>query len=292
MRHDSERLPPISVLILAKNEEAAITDCVASARRLSDDVHVIDSSSSDRTVELATSTGAAVTQYRWNGDYPKKKQWSLSNVRTAHAWCLMLDADERVSPELADEIRRLFAAGSLCSAYDVPILYYWYGKPLRHGLRVHKRALVDKTAVRFPDVADLDAPGAWEVEGHYQPVVTGVTGRIGAPIHHDDPDPLSDWFGRHNRYSDWEAHIQEHPALRRQVRQFKTRLGRMMDELPFKPLVVFLYAYVLRCGFLDGRAGLDYAMAQAFYRWQVSVKRRDLRFRRPVEPRPTPAEWQ
>lgn len=268
---------PISVLILAKNEAAAIEDCVRSAQRVSHDVYVVDSDSQDRTRQVAQEAGAEVIDYEWDRTYPKKKQWSLTNVPTRYPWCLMLDADERVSPALAEEISRLFASSPDCSAYDIPLLYYWHGQPLRHGLRVHKRALVNKNEVRFPEMGDLDAPGSWEVEGHYQPVATGRIGRMRAPLLHDDPDPLSDWFGRHNRYSDWEAYIQEDAALRADIRTHKSASGAVLDVLPFKPLVVFLYAYVARLGFLDGRAGLDYALAQAFYRWQVATKRRDLR---------------
>jgi len=114
-----------------------------------------------------------------------------------------------------------------------------------------------------------------EQEGHYQPVTAHPVGRLKHRLRHADLDPLSSWFARHNRYSDWEAYLRADPAVRDEVARLRSRQGRLFDRIPGKPLLFFLYCYVLRGGFLDGRAGLDYAMALAFYYWQVSLKTRE-----------------
>ncbi len=100
--------------------------------------------------------------------------------------------------------------------------------------------------------------------------------RLRAPIEHRDLDPVATWFDRHNRYSDWEAWLELNPEVREQIRAAKTRQGQLFHRAPFKPLVSFGYAYLYKRGFLDGRAGLDYALAMSFYRWQIGVKAREL----------------
>jgi hypothetical protein len=133
---------------------------------------------------------------------------------------------------------------------------------------------VDRSA--FPVVNDLGAPGIREVEGHYQPETTWPVGRLQHRIVHDARDPVSSWFARHNRYSDWEAHLRQNEVLRREVASKRTAKGRIFDAVPLKPLFFFCYAYGARAGFLDGRAGFDYAVALSTYYWQIGVKTREL----------------
>jgi glycosyltransferase involved in cell wall biosynthesis len=264
---------PISVAILTKNEERALPTCLASLTAF-EDVYVVDSDSTDGTRAVAEAAGAHVVDFRWNGAYPKKKQWSLDHVAFRFPHVLLLDADERLTPALVQEMTELAASGRLdeVDAADIQLDYVWAGRFLRHGHKVLKRALVRRTAAAFPEVPDLSVSNMWEVEGHYQPIVSGNVVRLAGRIVHDDPDGPYEYFSRHNRYSDWEAWIAtDEPAaaaVGRARRRGATRLGR----IPFKPLVFFLYSYVLKGGFLDGRAGLDYALAHAFYYWQVGLK--------------------
>lgn len=265
---------PVSAIVSTKNEEAAIHTCVAGLRDF-DEVIVVDSMSTDSTVELARAAGARVINFDWKGVYPKKKQWCLDNVDTRHPWILFIDSDERPTPELIAEIGKLVARPEAAVAYDIPLDYHFGGKQLRHGHKVSKRVLLRRDAVRFPEVDDLDAPGMGELEGHYQPEAYGPVGRTKAKLLHDDPDPVSTWIDRHNRYSDWEAYIRRNPRARASVRAHKTGQGNLFDRAPFKPLAFFLYSYVGRGGFLDGRAGFDYAFGLAWYYWLIQVKVRE-----------------
>lgn len=266
---------PLVVIIPTKNEAENIARTVSSVIGHVQAVVVVDSHSADDTVKIAEGLGAQVVPYTWDGGYPKKKQWCLDHVRPELPWVLFLDGDETPSPELLAELRALFAGGPpSAAAFDIPLGYWFAGRRLRHGYTIVKRALLDRTRCRFPEVGDLDAPGMGEQEGHYQPVAEPV-GRLRSPIEHEDLDPVRTWFDRHNRYSDWEAWLEVNPRVREQVRQAKTRQGQLFHRAPFKPLVSFLYAYVYRRGFLDGRAGFDYAVAMSFYRWQIGVKARE-----------------
>jgi glycosyltransferase involved in cell wall biosynthesis len=269
---------PVTALVMTKNEELNITKCVESLQRCSQ-VFVVDSSSSDDTVTLAKAAGAQVVNFAWNGKYPKKKQWMLDNLEFTNDWVLYVDADEAPSDELMSEIATAIEAAkdSKVAAFDIPLDYYFMGGRLRHGHRIVKRSLLNRHKARFPEIDDLDATNMWEVEGHYQPIISGRTERLDTPLVHEDRDPLYDFFDRHNRYSDWEAHLDQKPHIKDQVRQLRGRGGQMFHKLPFKPLAFFIYAFVVKAGWKDGRPGLDYAMAIAFYYWQTEMKKRELR---------------
>lgn len=268
---------PVVVVIPTKNEAENIRDAVRSVVGRFAAVVVVDSDSTDDTRALAEKEGAEVVPYVWDGRYPKKKQWCLENVRTDVDWVLFLDGDETAGAPLLAELDRLFSAQPvLPAAFDIPLGYWFAGRRLRHGHTIVKRALLDRTRCRFPEPDDLAAPGMGEQEGHYQPLAESVA-TLRAPIEHRDLDPVRTWFERHNRYSDWEAWLEHRPLAREQIRRAKTRQGQLFHRAPFKPLVSFAYAYVCKRGFLDGRAGLDYALAMSFYRWQIGLKARELR---------------
>lgn len=268
---------PITVLVQTKNEAVGISDCLNGLREF-DEVIVVDSNSTDSTVEIANSLGFRVENFTWNGLYPKKKQWQLENLQTRHDWILFIDADEVPTAQLIAELRdhRNAMAQGQISAFDIPLDYVFSGRVLRFGHRVVKRALVHRQRVQFPVIDDLDAPGMGELEGHYQPVVSGDVKRLNGAIRHDDKDPVRTWFDRHNRYSDWEAFLRTRPDVKDEAAKRRSRQGRIFDKVPFKPLAFFAYAYLARRGFLDGRPGLDYALALATYYWQIDLKVREL----------------
>lgn len=273
---------PIVVAIPTKNEAENIATTVRSVIDHFEAVVVVDSDSTDDTRALAADQGAEIVPYTWDGKYPKKKQWCLDHIHPELDWMLFVDGDETPSPELITELHRIFdpvaADGTLKvapAAFDIPLGYWFAGKRLRHGYTIVKRALMDRTRVRFPELGDLDAPGMGEQEGHYQPLADGPVVRLRATLEHEDLDPVRTWFERHNRYSDWEAWLELHPEVREEIRQAKTRQGQLFHRAPLKPLVSFAYAYVYKRGFLDGRAGLDYALAMSFYRWQIGLKTRE-----------------
>ncbi|MFE9387951.1 glycosyltransferase family 2 protein [Streptomyces sp. NPDC006784] len=269
---------PVVVAIPTRNEAENIATTVRSVIDHFAHVVVVDSDSTDDTRALAAAEGAEVLPYTWDGRYPKKKQWCLEHVHPRTDWIFFLDGDETPSAELLAELRQLFSPPPGLTlrpaAFDIPLGYWFAGRRLRHGYTIVKRVLLDRTRCRFPEPDDLAAPGMGEQEGHYQPLADPVV-RLRSPIEHRDLDPVRTWFERHNRYSDWEAWLERHPVVREQIRQAKTRQGRLFHRAPLKPLVSFAYAYGWKRGFLDGRAGLDYALAMSFYRWQIGLKARE-----------------
>ncbi|WP_183007247.1 glycosyltransferase family 2 protein [Achromobacter sp. UMC71] len=271
---------PVSVVVMTKNEERNIAKCLKALADF-DEVFVVDSNSTDATCAMAAALGAKVSNFQWNGKYPKKKQWCLEQLPFTHPVVLYVDADEEMTPALASEIRAAlprFAAGA--GGAFVPFDYVFCGKKLLHGHRVYKLALLARERSRFLDYDDLDVAHMWEVEGHYQPQVQGETFALHARMVHNDHDSLYHYFDKHNRYSDWEANLRI-KGLMNDPREAnvgaRALLKRIFQAMPFKAPISFLHSYVLRLGFLDGRAGFDYAVARAMYYWQIRIKTEEIR---------------
>jgi glycosyltransferase involved in cell wall biosynthesis len=265
---------PVSVLVQTKNEELSITKCLTGLVDF-DEVIVIDSNSSDSTKTIAQSLGARIVNFDWDNRYPKKKQWQLENLQIRNDWILFLDADEELSPNLIREIKESVAQNDFV-AFNIKLAYYFSGRRLRFGHTVVKRCLIRKTANFYPELDDLDIPGMGELEGHYQPMSLGKVGKLRERLIHNDIDPVDSWFARHNRYSTWEAQIGHRQNTVTAVRSLRSKQGQIFDRIPLKPIFFFIYSYGLRLGFLDGQAGLDYAIGLSFYYWQIRVKAREI----------------
>jgi glycosyltransferase involved in cell wall biosynthesis len=270
---------PVSIITISLNEEANIALCLESLKRF-DEVWVVDSNSTDRTREIAEEMGAKVVTFDWNRQYPKKKQWAFENLPFAHKWVMLVDADEQIPEALADEIEEtLQRDGDKHAGYFVGFYYQFAGKLLKHGQRIYKLALMQHAKTRWLTYDDLEVTVLGDNEMHYQPPVDGTTGVLKTPMVHDDQESLHHFFARHNNYSDWEAIVRHNGSFFRNedTQPFLRRyLKPMIAKAPFRPLIVFLYSYVLRAGFLDGRAGFDFAIGRAFYYWQTDLKMREL----------------
>lgn len=262
---------PVSVVIITKDEERAIERCVRSVADY-DEIFVVDSHSSDRTAELATAAGAKVVPFSWNGEYPKKKQWALENLPIRNDWVLYLDGDEYSTSALDAEVQRTVAKPEH-AAYDVPLDYVFLNRTLKHGHKVTKRVLFDRQRCAWEPLDDLSVEKPFEMELHVQPAVDGSIGALKESVVHDDLEPLGHYFDRHNRYSDWEAVLRNNDVNESVER---TARGKLWARVPFKPLVFFVYSYLLKAGFLDGRAGFHYALANSFYYWQIGIKTQQL----------------
>ena len=277
----SEVKVPISVIIPTSNEEKNIRKCLESVS-WADEIFVVDSESRDRTVEIAKEYTDNVVTFHWNGKWPKKKNWALEKLPVSHEWVLFLDADERVIPELAEEIRQLVSNGTEFSGFMVKYDYYFLGKLLKHGDPLWKCIFFNHRLGRFermdaPEVTDYD------VEVHEHPVIKGKVGKLKNKMIHNDFEDLHHFFRKHNIYSDWEAHLRSYRTKRNKKKEIKASLfGSQIDQrrffkesffkFPGKPAIYFLYSYLIRGGFLDGKAGYIYSVLKAFYWFSVDIK--------------------
>jgi glycosyltransferase involved in cell wall biosynthesis len=292
---------PISVVVPVLNEEKNLPDCLASVR-FCDEIFVVDSGSKDRTGDVATRCGAQVVQFDYKPGGPRKKNWSLDNLPLKNEWVLLIDADERITPELQAEIRNLFDAGADKDAYYLNRMHFFLGRFLRHGgnypswnLRLLKR-----NAGRYERLGTEALSSAGDVEVHEHIKVGGPTGYLNEPMLHEDFKDLSHFIDRHNRYSSWDAAMRERLAAGDgavdsieakffgQPVERKRFLKKLWLKLPCKPLMRFLYMYVFRLGFLDGRAGFIYSAFKAVQEFHIGAKQYEASLRKPALPAPTP----
>lgn len=259
---------PISVIIVTKNEAQRIA-ATLSALSGFEDIWVVDSKSRDATRDIAFQQGAQVVNYTWDGQYPKKRQWVLENCSLKYERIFFVDADEIVTPDLVSEIASL---DWQCAGYFIKGRYMSGGKILRYGLHNNKLCLFDRRKIEFPVVDDLDLEGMGEIEGHYQPMLKAghereAIGQLLTPILHDALDDMQSWRTRHLRYAKWEAGMNKKNTWPRDPKVLRQILKIIFRGMPFRDLVAFIHCYVFALGFLDGRAGYEFAKRRgAYYR--------------------------
>jgi glycosyltransferase involved in cell wall biosynthesis len=268
----------VSVLVLTLNEEINIAECLDSLA-WSDDTVVLDSFSNDATARIAGDRGARVVQRAFD-NWSTHQNWALRNIDFHHPWVLYLDADERCPQDLRDEVLQCARPEAQESAFRMRRKDFYMGKWLRRAQlyptwfvrlfrpqKIHYERLVNPVSIVDGPVGSLDAHLM-----HY-PFSHGVT----------------HWIARHNNYSDFEARelfklrtsgfagptriLAPDPNERRRA------LKNLFFRLPARPFIKFIYYYLWRRGFLDGRPGLTYCTLQAIYEYMIDCKVRELQRR-------------
>jgi glycosyltransferase involved in cell wall biosynthesis len=279
---------PVSVIVPVRNEARNLPRCLESLAGVGE-VYVIDSQSTDDTVPIAQSRGAKVVQFHYAGGWPKKRQWAMDTLPFAYDWILLLDADEVLTPELVEEIRRAVQSPRV-DGYSIRLQMYFLGRILRHcDASFWKLSLFRKGRGRFEcRLKDQDASMA-DIEIHEHVVVDGPTAELRNALVHHNVDSLSRYILKHNEYSNWEARVLLQPVVDpEEVRadlfgtqaQRRRWLKRNLYRLPGSPVLLFLYRYVLRLGFLDGAPGLIYCTFQAVQMFHSKAKIYELRIGR------------
>ena len=265
----------ISVLVLTKNEARDLPGCLQSVA-WSDDIHVLDSQSDDLTVPIAEAAGAKVTVRAFDG-YASQRNFGL-RLPFKHGWLLILDADERVPPDLVIEMEQFaMAVASTVAAARMRRRDFWWGRWLKHAQispfyvrlvrigRVHYEREINELLVIEGEIRDLQ-----QSFDHY-PFSKG----------------LDHWINKHNTYSRMEAEV----IVRSATPNVSLRVALMGSDfnerrlhqkaifyrMPARPLMKFLYMMVARRAFLDGWPGIRYAILQAIYEYFIVLKTKELK---------------
>jgi glycosyltransferase involved in cell wall biosynthesis len=274
----------VSVLITTQNEESTLPACLASLQWC-DDVHLYDSGSTDATVDIAERAGALVSvrkppssQLSFGGDEAGHRNWALRNIPFKYPWVFSIDADEQMTEELAHNVVASSQEPGEHVAFRVRRRDFLDGKWLRHAqatpfyMRLFRPEKVHYHRVINPP---LIADGA----------VTEVDGYLD---HFPFAKGMRHWLDRHNSYSTLEARqivddriggtpfsfwsaFYERDFHRRRFHQ-----KELFYRLPFRPALKFALLYVVKGGFLDGSAGLTYAVLQSFYEYMIVLKTREI----------------
>ena len=275
---------PLSVLIPVKNEAAHITACIESVS-WAGEVVLADSGSTDGTAEMACSLGARAVQFRYQPGGPKKKNWALENYPFRHDWILILDADERITHALAQEIAGVVAAGTEHSGFYINRRNFFAGRWMRHAgyypswnLRLLRRG-----RARYELLPETGA-GAGDNEVHEHVLVDGSIGRLQNPMDHFAYRNVQEFVEKHNRYSNWEAaqgsklfEKLENDSSSQEIDgalNRKRQLKRLARQFPFPHWLRFAYHYWLKKGFLDGAEGYIFCHLLAEYEFWIWAKGR------------------
>ena len=268
----------ISVLILTLNEELNLVRCLASLDWCSD-VVILDSGSCDNTQKIATDFGARVVERSFD-NYAAQRNYGLQEIFYKNQWVLMVDADEEVSLELAEEMNQAIAGcGEETTLFRMRRKDYFFGKWIKHssGYPTWFGRLVRPHRVRV------------EREINEEFVTDGQTGvLLGHLNHYPFNKGFVSWVDKHNRYSTMEANLMMagglcvvsmsdllsiNPVFRRRG------LKAIVYRLPFRPVLIFLALYIVRGGFLDGRAGIEFCLLRSYYEFLINCKLREMKLR-------------
>ena len=271
----------LTIAIPVKNEEKNLPKCLAA---IGDDfasrVVVIDSNSTDRTCELAMGFGAVV-EFAWNGKFPKKRNWYLRNHTPNTKWILFLDADEYLTEDFKNEVRKALQKDDKVGFW-LSYTVYFLGKQLKGGYPLRKLALFQVGAGEYEWV-DEEQWSELDMEVHEHPVLKGEVGVIRSKIDHQDFRGVSNFVIKHNEYASWEAarflRGASDPKFFAKL-TWKQRLKyRLMQNSVLLGPAFFCGSFFLLGGFRDGARGLAHAILRMSYYVQVFCKIRELKLK-------------
>ena len=261
-----------SIYILTYNEEIDIAACIKSAM-LSDDIIIVDSFSSDRTIEIAESYPVRIVQHKFES-HGRHRTWMLREVTAKYEWVYILEADERMSPELFNECLKAIQSQEYIGYYVAEQVLFM-GSWIRYSTQYprYQMRLFRKDKVWFSDYGHTE-----------REVCGGPTSFLQETYpHYTCSKGLSRWVEKHNRYSTDEA-VETVKQLEKGSISWKKLLfgGSEVERrralkdfslrLPLRPIVRFIYMYIFLRGFLDGQAGLAWCILQAFYEYLILIK--------------------
>lgn len=257
----------ISVIILTFNEEIHIERCLRNARRFAKEIFVVDSFSTDKTVEIAKSMGAKVYQHEWK--YPADQfNWALRNLPIKTEWVWKQDADEWLTDELIEELhQRIPQSSPGTNAYTAQCLRRFMGKEIKHG--IIPLILLRLFKYRYGSVEN-------KMMDEHVMISKGEVGELKHAFYDDNLKGLTWWTNKHNNYATKEAvellmteyGLSEHDVVNsgshsESVRRKKLKYVKL--PLFWRAFAFFVYRYFFRLGLLDGKEGFLWHFLQGFW---------------------------
>lgn len=237
----------ISVVIITRNEEKNLQECLKSVQQLADEILVVDDNSTDKTVEIAGKLKVKVFTHSLSNNFAQQRNFGLEKAKGD--WVLFIDADERVSPELAKEIKEKIKSTKLNGFYLKRLEFFGH-KPLKYGETTHHLLRLGRKG-----------KGEWRREVHEFWEIEGNVGQLKNPLLHYSHPTLNEFI----------EHINFHSTLHAQV-LLKEGIKPSFLRLWFNPLAKFIQNYFFRLGFLDGTPGIIAALMMSFHSFLARAK--------------------
>ena len=270
---------PLSVLIPTRNEAENLPKCLAPLRDWADEIVIVDSNSTDETAAIGKAAGATLLPFTYTGGWPKKRQWALDTYPFRNEWILLLDADEILLDPIKREIESAIASDTH-DGYWLRFQLYFLGRQLKHGgFDLWKLFLFRKGMGRYEKRLSTHDTRMSDIEIHEHVIVDGRVGRLRQPIRHENFNSLFRYIEKHNEYSEWEARVYHEglsgelpPAFWGTQAQRRRWLKSKLFRVPGFSVMTFVYHYIVRLGFLDGRSGLIYCSLKGIQRFHAKSK--------------------
>lgn len=278
---------PVSVLIPVKNEAANIKDCLDSVD-WADEIVVVDSASTDATGAICAAAGASVVQFRYDPAGPRKKNWALGNIPFRNQWILIVDADERITPELAEQIAAAIRDPKGHNGFYLNRRFNFLGTWIYHAgyfpswnLRLFRLGLGVYETLSHDDLHSGDN------EVHEHVILQGKAGYLSSPMDHYAYPTIAEFIAKHSRYANWEAEMYESESKLRSDGSLMYRdlswrraLKRLGRRLPCPHWARFVYHYIVKRGFLDGQVGYIFCHLLAEYEFWIWARTVELKRQR------------
>lgn len=261
VRNGSKAVLPVTVVVMTKNEERNISDCLACLDDFKE-VLVVDSCSQDRTKELASKFGVEVLEFNWNGKFPKKRNWVLQNYNFKTEWVLFLDADERITNSFVNELSIKLNLSNF-DGYWLNYRNFIGDRPLNHGSGLRKLALFKPEKGSYEKTEEVQWTN-YDCEVHEYVQIKGRVSEINAKIDHLWFVDFNSFLAKHDEYAKWEANKylsnskEENLHLRQKIK------NSLISSYFFAP-AFFIYSYFFKMGFLDGAHGFKFASLKYLY---------------------------
>ena len=265
----------VSILILTLNEELNLPKCLEVVKWC-DDIVVFDSFSTDRTVDIAYAEGVRVIQRKFD-NWAAHQNWAVENILFKHEWVFYLDADERMTDELRDEVL------SIARNEQTQKVAYYCGRKNFFMGRWIKHAMPPGMIMRFFQPKKV----RFERLVNPTPVINGTHGYLKNHfLHYNFSKGFAEWFEKHNKYSGLEA-LEGMKLLKgtapsggslfsKDAAHRRKALKDLSFQVPCRSFLKFLYLYVIKRGFLDGRPGFTYCVLQSIYEYMIALKMKEL----------------
>jgi glycosyltransferase involved in cell wall biosynthesis len=271
----------ITIAIPIKNEAALLQGCLdAIGGDFAEKIIILDSGSTDASLQIAKNNNVEVLDFKWNGQFPKKRNWFLQNYIPTTKWVLFLDADEYLSESFKTEIRSKIEDESVVGFW-LSYTRYFLGKKLKGGYPLRKLALFRVGAGEYERIEENNW-STLDMEIHEHPVLNGKIGVVKSEIDHLDFRGISHYVVKHNEYSNWEAERFVKTSTDPEVKKmwtWKQKIKYKLMQGSFMGPAYFLGNYIILGGFRDGSRGLAFSILKASYFTQVTCKIKELMLR-------------